>query len=391
MNLHAFTSTPPAAMLVVTFTTGKMMRRFVWMAILLGLLGAGSAMAQSPAPATSTASPPGKTLIVGVKVAPPFVIDDGDNHYRGLAIDLWQDIAKTHGWHYTYKRYDLAGLLNAVKTDQVDVGLGAITTTAQREKVMDFSHPITSSGLGVAVQKGGGSGWFNVVAALASPSFLKVIGVLILLLLIVGFLVWIAEHKNNPEQFGGTRSQGIFSGFWWAMVTMTTVGYGDTAPRSVPGRILGLIWMLTALIVASSFTAAITSALTVGKLNNQISSANDLHNVRVASVATSTSGDWLKRHHVEFRHAASLEAALAMLDAKKVDAVVYDEPLLRWDIHNTYANTLRVLPFTLERQDYALALPSGSKLREAIDTGLLKHINSSQWRAFLEGYLGKTH
>lgn len=366
------------------------MQRFVWMALLLSLFGMGNAMAQSPAPATSTTMSPDQSLVVGVKVAPPFVIADGNNHYRGLAIDLWQDIAKAHGWHYTYQRYDLDGLLNAVRTHQVDVGLGALTVTAQREREMDFSQPITSSGLGVAVHNQGGSGWMAVVAALASPAFLKVIGILVLLLLIVGFLVWAAEHKDNPEQFGGSRSQGIFSGFWWAMVTMTTVGYGDTAPRSVPGRILGLIWMLTALVVVSFFTASITSALTVGKLTSQISSADDLHNARIASVASSTSGDWLKRHHDQYTHAKSLEAALAMLDAGKVDAVVYDAPLLRWQIHNHYADSLRVLPFTLERQDYAIALPPASTLREPIDTGLLKHTNGSGWKTFLEGYLGST-
>jgi hypothetical protein len=39
------------------------------------------------------------------------------------------------------------------------------------------------------------------------------------------------------------------------MVTMTTVGYGDTAPKTVPGRILGLVWMLAALVFVSLFTA----------------------------------------------------------------------------------------------------------------------------------------
>ncbi|HET7267686.1 MAG TPA: transporter substrate-binding domain-containing protein [Oleiagrimonas sp.] len=368
------------------------MGRFNPLIFLACLLFAGGAIAQTsassaaPAPASSSAAT-GKTLTVGVKVAPPFVIADG-KQYRGIAIDLWQDIAKAHGWTYQYKRYDLDGLLDAVRTGQVDVGLGALTTTAQREQVMDFSHPITSSGLGVAVHNHGGSGWLAVAHALMSPAFLKVIGTLVLLLLIVGVLVWAAEHKKNPEQFGGSKAEGIFSGFWWAMVTMTTVGYGDTAPRSVPGRILGLIWMLTALLVVSFFTASITSALTVGKLSSQITSASDLHNIRVASVAGSTSGDWLDHRHDRFTDAKSLPAALAKLNAGKVDAVVYDAPLLRWQIHKNYAGNLRVLPFTLARQDYAIALPSGSKLREPLDTGLLKRINSSSWKTFLDGYLG---
>ena len=359
--------------------------------LLLGLslaIGAGYAMAQSPASESSVSAPPDRTLIVGIKVAPPFVMADGDG-YKGLAIDLWQETAHDHGWKFEYREYDLEGLLNAVRDGKVDVGLGAITATADRERVMDFAHPITSSGLGVAVRSQDGSGWLAVTQALVSPAFLKVIGLLVLLLLAVGVLVWFLERRGNPDEFGGSRARGIFSGFWWAMVTMTTVGYGDTAPRSVPGRILGLLWMLVALIVVSFFTASITSALTVGKLHSQINSANDLAKVRVASIAGSTSGNWLDRNHDHYVKAESLDAALADLAGNRVDAVVYDAPLLAWKIRQRYQGSLRVLPFTLERQDYAFALPTGSPLREPIDTSLLKRINSPDWRERLEKYFGR--
>lgn len=43
---------------------------------------------------------------------------------------------------------------------------------------------------------------------------------------------------------------------------MTTVGYGDKAPVSIPARILGIIWILVGLVILSIFTAAMTSSLT---------------------------------------------------------------------------------------------------------------------------------
>ncbi|MDN5925148.1 MAG: transporter substrate-binding domain-containing protein [Xanthomonadales bacterium] len=344
---------------------------------------ATSAMAATPSVPANASS----TLIVGVTAAPPFVIPDGES-YRGLGIDLWQETAADHHWQYRYQTYDLDGLLKAVSSGQIDVAIGAITTTAEREKRMDFAHPVTSSGLGIAVRNTHSAGWLAVASALLSSAFLKVIGTLALLLLIVGFLVWLAEHKNNPEQFGGSRAHGIFSGFWWAMVTMTTVGYGDVAPRSVPGRILGLVWMLAALIVVSFFTASITAALTVGQLSHRIQSASDLASVRIGSVAASTSSDWLQRNHVSFASNANLDAALKQLAANKVDAVVFDAPLLRWKIKQHYSGKLTVLPIRLERQDYAYALPTDSPLREGIDTSLLKRINSPDWSERLAKYFG---
>lgn len=347
----------------------------------------GPTWAQQAPAAAGSAAPPAKTLVVGVKVAPPFVMAD-HGQYKGLAIELWQDAARDHGWRYTYRQYDLEGLLDAVRDGKVDVGLGAITATSAREQTMDFSHTITSSGLGVAVRNQGGSGWLAVVQALGSPAFLKVIGLLVLLLLVVGVLAWAFEHRRNPEQFGGSRPAGIFSGFWWAMVTMTTVGYGDTAPKTVPGRILGLVWMLAALVIVSFFTASITSALTVGKLHSQISSARDLGKVKIASVGGSTSGGWLKRNGDRYVNAGSLDEALAELDAGKVEAVVYDAPLLKWQIQQHYQGRLQVLPFTLERQDYAFALPTDSPLREPINTSLLRRINAPDWKTLLDKYMG---
>ncbi len=346
---------------------------------------AGTAATVTPAHQLQRANQP---LIVGVKVAPPFVIED-QGKYRGLAIDLWQEVAADHGWKYVYKPYGLEGLLDAVSDSKVDVGIGAITATAAREKRMDFAHPITSSGLGVAVRGGQTAGWLAVVRALVSPAFLKVIATLALLLFVVGFLVWLLEHKSNPDQFGGTRRQGIFSGFWWAMVTMTTVGYGDTAPRTVGGRIIGLFWMLAALVIVSFFTASITSALTVGQLTDRIRSASDLSGMQVASVPTSTSAAWLERQKFGYRKAPDVDAALADLAAGRVDAVVYDEPLLRWDIQQHFRGKLKVLPLVLERQDYAFALPTGSRLREPIDTSLLQRINAPDWPERLKKAFGE--
>lgn len=329
-----------------------------------------------------------RPLEVAIKVAPPFVIDNGDGSYDGLAIELWEEAAADHGWRFHYREYDLDGLLNAVSSGKADVGIGAITVTADREQRMDFSHPITSSGLGVAVQRQQNAGWLAVARAFFSLAFLKVAVALTVLLLAVGLLTWVFERKRNPEQFGGKPAQGIGSGFWWAAVTMTTVGYGDKAPVTAGGRILGLLWMFAALIVVSTFTAAITSALTVGQLSTRIRNADDLAGVRVATLADTTSAQWLAGQKMRYRTNTDLDTALSDLAAGKSDAVVYDAPLLRWTIAEDYRKRLEVLPFTVERQDYAYALPTGSRLREPLNASLLERINAPDWRGRVSASLG---
>jgi len=110
----------------------------------------------------------------------------------------------------------------------------------------------------------------------------------------------------------------------------------------------------------------------------------------VASVPASTSAAWLERQRFGYTKARDVDAALAELAAGRVDAVVYDEPLLRWDIRQHFRGQLKVLPLLLERQDYAFALPTGSRLREPIDTSLLQRINAPDWPQRLNEAFGAT-
>ena len=51
---------------------------------------------------------------------------------------------------------------------------------------------------------------------------------------------------------------------------MTTVGYGDRAPRSVLARIFAFFWVLVGLMMISIFTATVTTSLTALSLSNDI-------------------------------------------------------------------------------------------------------------------------
>lgn len=54
-----------------------------------------------------------------------------------------------------------------------------------------------------------------------------------MLLFISSLFIYYAEHDAQPEVF-----RNAFSGLWWAIATLTTIGYGDIYPITVPGKIL---------------------------------------------------------------------------------------------------------------------------------------------------------
>lgn len=327
-------------------------------------------------------------LLIGTKEAPPFAMKADDGQWTGISIQLWEQIAELLELDYTYEETDLQGLLDGVAGGRYDAGVAALTVTAERERTLDFTHPFHTTGLSIAVRRVQEGAWVAVVERFFSLQFAKVLAALVLVLFTAGVLVWLFERRRNPEEFGGGFLRGIGSAFYWSAVTMTTVGYGDKAPKSFFGRIVAMVWMFAAIIIISSFTAAIASALTVGQLKSPVQSPRDLPKVRVGSVLDSSSAKYLQRTHITFEEYSSLGACMDALANAEVDAVVYDAPLLKYLTKTEYQGTLRVLPLIFERQDYAIALPEASPLRERMNRVILQHIRTEIWRDMLQDYLG---
>jgi ABC-type amino acid transport substrate-binding protein len=80
---------------------------------------------------------------------------------------------------------------------------------------------------------------------------------------------------------------------------------------------------------------------------------------------------------------------LQRLDDGGADAVVYDAPILRYLVLQGQGDRLKVLPGSFEPQDYGIAFPPGSKLREPVNRELLDLLREPLWQDILYHYLGR--
>lgn len=87
------------------------------------------------------------------------------------------------------------------------------------------------------------------------------VAVCLVLALVSGCIAWLLDTWSNEEEFPRAFYIGGFEGFWWAFISMTTVGYGDKSPKSWPARIFAIIWILFGITICSMFTAALTTAI----------------------------------------------------------------------------------------------------------------------------------
>jgi polar amino acid transport system substrate-binding protein len=355
---------------------------------------AGDAHSQEPA---STPTAARTRLVVGLTQSPPFCIHGEDGSWSGISVELWDWIAADLGVDTEFRESTVTGLFDDLAPGRpLDVSIGALTITAEREDRLDFSESFYLSGLGVAVKTAPGEG--GVLAWLGRAlvwNFWRIVAALIASLALVALLIWALEHKSNPKEFGGEGKvhRGIGSALWWSAVTMTTVGYGDLAPRSAAGRLVAIAWMFISLFLVSWFTASMASILTTERMDAGtgglvVRGPDDLRRLHVGVIAGTSSEDYLSRHQIDYLRVPPKEFLVVLLTGR-VQAVMGDAPTLRYVARSEmYAGKITVLPQTFQLEPYGIALRDGSPWRKPVDRALLHRLASPAWRDLLYRYLG---
>jgi len=324
---------------------------------------------------------------VATKSFPPFVFEDSGK-YAGFSIDLWNEIAKELDLDSEiYGEKTISDLLSSISDGKSDIGMAGITMTTQREENVDFSYPFFESGLQILVSSKNVYPWEMVISFLFSPILWSTIIFLIIVISIAAHLMWILERKNNPE-FPEKYIEGIWEAFWWAVVTVVTVGYGDKTPKGVAGRVVATVWMFTGVMLISYFTASVTSALTVEKLDNNITTIQDLHNKLVGTVRDTTAEEFLGSTKVNMVLFDSIEQAYIALEEGKIKAIVYDAPVLRYYAKTESNGTAKVVGAVFGKQSYGIALKSNSPYRESINQAILLLKENGTYDRIYEQWFG---
>jgi len=325
-------------------------------------------------------------LKIGLHNSPPFIMDSGDGLYTGLSIDLWEPIALKTGIGFKYVLYDdLGQLIDAIDNEEVDLSISPLTVTSERLKRFSFSQPFFISNMAIAARASESGPVVSFLKKFFSKQFFEVVILLFFIIFIFGFILWFVERKKNTEHFGkGLR--GIGDGIWWSAVTMTTVGYGDKAPKTGLGRVISIVWMFTAVVIISGFTASISAALTYNKIQSSISTIDDLRGISVGTVENSSSAEFLLDRKINFTEFVSLEMALENLNDGRITAVIYDKPLLTYLIDTKgYHKNADVISSGVGSVYYSFTSKNDSLLK-VLNPVLIELIESRDWERILNKY-----
>ncbi|MEZ4264009.1 MAG: transporter substrate-binding domain-containing protein [Polyangiaceae bacterium] len=349
--------------------------------------GAGDASVDGGA--TDDDTPRGPRLRVGVAGDPPFVVER-DEDLTGIAVELFREAAKESHLEFDMVKVETVpeGLL-AVQHGDIDVLVGDVSITAARVERMRFSQPYFRSSLGVATMRSETASFASKLTPFFSKSFFAATAVLLAVLCGVGTLVWLVERKKNPEQFPVAPARGIANGVWFALVTMTTVGYGDRAPVTPLGRIISGVWMVIALITASSLTAGIATALTLASLaQGGIENIDQLAREKVAVVSGTPAVDFAKQTRVRVVPVENMEEGIEKLMIGEVKGVLFDKPQLIFFAREHPDKDIVVSRASYQPQGYGFALPLETQHQHALNLALLRLAEQGFTHKVVIGWLG---
>ncbi len=329
------------------------------------------------------------TLNVGIFHNPPFVIIQDANNIEGLSVELWENIAESADLNYRYEIYsDVIGILKRLEYQDIDITINPMDVNSLRVKKFDMTQPYFISSIGVAIPYLNRSAFTVFISNIFSVAFFKLILLLIFVIFIFGFFLWLVERRHNKFQFR-PGLLGLFDGIWWSAVTMTTVGYGDKAPKSNIGKAFAIIWMFTAVIIISSFTASIASTLTITGLQTDIKNAEDIRLAKRISVVGATNGEsYLLKENIPINETyASPIHALRELAKKQNDVLIFDHTIIQYYINRiSIGEKVKLLPFTLKDNYQSFMLPKNHPYFDLINVGLMKEINKESWEDLQRKY-----
>ncbi len=332
-----------------------------------------------------------KVLRVATQRLEPFVIYR-NRRYTGFSIDLWEKIAREMGVDYElYGVNTIAKLLDEVKRGAADLAISGIGITSKREKDLDFSYSFFESGLQIMISKEYDTPlqaiFAKVFYILFSSGLAYGVGFFLVVLLIAAHIIWLLERRHNP-QFSKGYFNGLWQSIWWAVVTVTTVGYGDKTPKGNLGRLFGLIWILAGYFVFAYFTASVTTTIALKELRGAINGPQDLFGKKVATVAKSPAADFLTAQGITTLKLEDIELACRLLETGKVDAVVYDAPVLQHYAVQKGKGKVEVVGLIFQEQSYGIAFQADSPYREMINIALLKLVEDGIYKEIHDKWFG---
>ncbi|XP_010548559.1 PREDICTED: glutamate receptor 2.1-like isoform X2 [Tarenaya hassleriana] len=336
----------------------------------------------------------GKRLRIGVPIHSSFsqfvkVVRDPITNATtatGFCIDFFEAVTKVMPYDITYEfipfgtpegrpsgNYD--DLLYQVYLGRYDAVVGDTTINANRSSYVDFSLPYTPSGVGLIVPLKDNVKRSSTI--FLTPLTLGLWLISLLSFFIVGLVVWILEHRINPDFHGPGKYQA--STIFWFAFSIMVFAPGERV-LSFWARLVVITWYFVVLVLAQSYTASLASLLTSQQLHPTITNMKSLlaKGEPVGCQRTSfmlakaRESGFLESNLVPFSSAEECDDLLSKGPTKGgVSAVFLEVPYVKLFL-GQYCNKYKMVEVPFKFDGFGFVFPISSPLVADVSRAILK-------------------
>ncbi|KAJ6301736.1 hypothetical protein OIU77_015950 [Salix suchowensis] len=321
------------------------------------------------------------TLRIGVPSSSGYkeyvnVENDGPSgkNFSGFTIEVFKETIKSIPFFPSYDFYGFDGdyneLVEQIHLKKYDAVVGDVEIVASRYNYSEFTSPYTETGLVLIVPARSSSKAWSFV-----KPFTTTMWVLIAVFTVYnGFVVWWIERKGCDELQGSIPNQiGIM--LWLSFNTLLSLN----APKlhSNLSRMSGVVWLFVSLIIIQTYTANLTSMLTVQRLEPTVPSVDELlnSNAKVGYCTGSYMTEYLPRvlkfKLENLKKYGSAEEYFNGFNNKEISAAFIATPYAKLFL-GRYCNRFIQIGETYKIGGFGFAFPRGSPLLASVNEALLK-------------------
>ncbi|KAL6345698.1 hypothetical protein AAG906_017435 [Vitis piasezkii] len=289
---------------------------------------------------------------------------------------------------------DYNDLIYQVYLQKYDAVVGDTTILANRSLYVDFTLPYTESGVSMVVpiiDRRRKNAWVFLKPLtwdlwVTSSCFF----------VFIGFVIWVLEHRVNKD-FRGPCSHQVGTIFWFSFSTLVFTQRERVVNNLA--RIVMIIWFFVVLILTQTYTASLTSMLTVQQLNPTITDINEL--IKKGERVGCQNGTFVREFLIEsmkfdesklvtYESPEELDELFSNKSSKGVIAAAFDEMPYMKIFLAKYCSKYTTVGPTYKFDGFGFVFPKGSPLVADVSREVLNVTEGAKMLQFEKAWFGQT-
>ncbi|CAF1216226.1 unnamed protein product [Rotaria magnacalcarata] len=258
---------------------------------------------------------------------------------------------------------------------QYDIILSDIRITSSRLLKVDFSTPYHENTFRIISRSNPYSTSFSLFSCF-NPFTWDVWAAIFAIIIYSGFIIYIFERHNIKIEHCESEFKSILIGICHAMTSILIMN-GDIRLSTNSSRITVLGLYALGIILVATYTANLSSFLTLNRSQATISGIDDIKNgrlpfSRIGIVTNSAVSDYyIQNISTEYHALSTIEEMYSRLLDHTIDASIWDSSVLEYAVNNYYCDKLIIAGVGFVKSSFAIVLPKNWLYKRDLDLHIL--------------------